>query len=130
MITLVLGQLRAGKATGRDGIVIVMFKLYPLWFWQHSLGSATKCALYQANGVSVVVPLPKISTRDPLDPSQYRGITLVSVIYEAFCKIYRLVDVLVSENLIKTFNKTFNKEVKIEMASGKSYFLSCDKEIM
>ena len=86
VVTLVLGQLRAGKAAGRDGIVIEMFKHVPSLVLAALFRKCYQMGLIPNQWcVGIIVPLPKISTRDPLDPSQYRGIPLVSVIYKAFC---------------------------------------------
>ena len=32
-----------------------------------------------------IVPIPKACTKNPLDLSQYRGITVLSVVYKALC---------------------------------------------
>ena len=52
--------------------------------------------------IGTIVPIPKACTKDPLDPSQYRGITVLLVVYKALCKILgnRLVGVIEGEKLL------------------------------
>ena len=49
--------------------------------------------------IGTIVPIPKAGIKDPLDPSQYRGITVLSVVYKTLSKLLgnRLVGVIEGE---------------------------------
>ena len=49
--------------------------------------------------IGTIVPIPKACTKNPLDLSQYRGITVLSVVYKALLG-NRLVGVIEGEKLL------------------------------
>ena len=56
-------------------------------------------------------PISKQGAKDQMDPSQYGGITLLSVMYKAFCRILgsRLVGIIESEKLLSDEQNGFRK---------------------
>ena len=46
-----------------------------------------KCSIPSAWKTATIVPIPKDNMKDPTDPFQYRGISLLSIPYKVFAKI-------------------------------------------
>ena len=103
-VSITLRQLSVGKAAGNDGVIMEMLR-YPRCFPFNS-SLLMKCFELRLTPtqwrIGTIVPIPKACTKDPLDPSQYKGITALSVVYKPLCKILgnRLVGVIEGEKLL------------------------------
>ncbi|MEW8547636.1 MAG: reverse transcriptase family protein, partial [Candidatus Thiodiazotropha sp.] len=84
-----VSQLKANKACGYDEIPAEVLKndkmiyaLFVLFDKCFTTGVTPDVWKY-----GIITPIPKSSTVDTRDPTNYRGITLTSVIYKAFCNV-------------------------------------------
>ncbi len=110
----IIFKLKSKKATGLDSIpnevlkhkdvMMLLYKLYVKCF--------EYCILPSVWLKSIVVPVPKSSTKDPFVPLNYRGISLLSCICKVFSGIInkRVIDYCELMNLIVDEQNGFRKD--------------------
>lgn len=88
-VRLALTQAKRGKAPGVDSIPVEVLQNGPSLHFLHNLFATCfqrgLTPSQWANGV--IKPIPKSTTGDPREPSNYRGITLASSVYKLYCHI-------------------------------------------
>ena len=94
-MVLALGELKRRVATGRNGLTAEMVSYDILvdfcwclfnWCWKFEI-IPTKWRK------SVVVPIPKKQKSGPCRVDEFRGISLVAVLYKALCSIMQNINV-------------------------------------
>ena len=112
-VSMALNQIKIGKAAGNDRMIAEMLR-HPRRL-KVIITLFKKCFQLKRIPtqwhVGIIVPISKQGAKDQMDPSQYGGITLLSVIYKAFCRILgsRLVGIIESEKLLSDEQNGFRK---------------------